>query len=377
MIIAYFFLCAGLAIYYVLMLLGILTSWQSSEEITAENSPTISNIEFSIIVAARNEASCIKACIHSILACDYPKDQYEVIIVDDHSTDSTAEMVQSFAGDGVRLLRLDDQSYGKKAAIAKAVNLAQHGWIVTTDADCIVRTTWLEVLSQVIAKRKLDFVAMPVMFEENDSFFHRFQSCDLLGTMGATLHGIKSQQYHMANGANMAFKKSVFLRLKKAAYDQNHLASGDDMFLIQNIALENPRSVGFIKSKELVVTTQAESTVSGFITQRIRWASKSSAYPQKGIYSVLVPTFLINCSILLNLILAPCTGFLTLFIALFQMLCKWAVDYLYLYQIADFFGRARDTKWYIFLAPLHMLHIVFSGFVALLPFKVDWKGRRV
>ncbi len=377
MIITYFFICAGLAIFYVLMLLGVLTSWQSSEEFKSSDSNTDQNHQFSIIIAARNEESNIRKCIESILASNFPKDQYEIIVVDDHSKDQTTEMVSSYADHGVRLLQLDSGLHGKKAALSHGVEQAKHEWIVTTDADCTVTPTWLLLLDQYISAYKKDFVAMPVVFEENDAFFHRFQSCDLLGTMGATLHGIKSQQYHMANGANMAFKKSMFQRLKNEAYESNDIASGDDMFLIQNIALENPRSVSFLKSKEAAVTTKTEPTVSGFIRQRIRWASKSSAYPQKGIYNVLVPTFLINCSILLNLILAPFTGFLTLFIALFQMLCKWAVDYLYLYQISEFFGRARDTKWYIFLAPLHMLHIIFSGFVALLPFKVDWKGRKV
>ena len=63
---------------------------------------------FSVVIPARNEAANIKACIDSILAQDYPKDQFEIIVIDDFSEDDTAFIVKSMGHDfsNVRLLRL-------------------------------------------------------------------------------------------------------------------------------------------------------------------------------------------------------------------------------------------------------------------------------
>ena len=108
-------------------------------------------IRFSIVIPARNEALNIKACLDSILAQDYPVEFFEVIVIDDFSEDDTAFIVKAIGHDhpNVHLLSLADyfkqgeMNSFKKKAIEKAVSKAKGEWIVTTDADCIVRKEWL------------------------------------------------------------------------------------------------------------------------------------------------------------------------------------------------------------------------------------------
>src|SRR5690606_14347338 len=101
----------------------------------------------SVIIAARNEADKIAKTINDVLAQTYPKNIFELIIIDDHSTDSTAEIVKSY--NGVKLIQLNEDkalnSY-KKMAIQTAIGQAKGDLIITTDADCRMGAKWLAAI---------------------------------------------------------------------------------------------------------------------------------------------------------------------------------------------------------------------------------------
>ena len=80
------------AVGYVLLMLTYLRGWmkQKTFDLPADHRPVTF---ISVIIPARNESRNIRACIGSILAQEYPRELYEVIVVDDHSTDNTAEIV--------------------------------------------------------------------------------------------------------------------------------------------------------------------------------------------------------------------------------------------------------------------------------------------
>src|SRR5215213_7614268 len=75
------------------------------------------NIFISVVVAARNEEKNIAALIKALQQQTYSPDLFEIIIVDDHSTDRTAEIVQGFSNDHIHLIQPTDatQSSKKKA----------------------------------------------------------------------------------------------------------------------------------------------------------------------------------------------------------------------------------------------------------------------
>src|SRR6185437_12898910 len=97
----------------------------------------------SIVIPARNEEKNIGLCIHSIISQTFPSNNFEIIVVNDHSTDNTKNVVLSFKQENIHLINLEDftkdqvlNSY-KKKSIETAMQFAKGELIVTTDADCI------------------------------------------------------------------------------------------------------------------------------------------------------------------------------------------------------------------------------------------------
>ena len=124
----------------------------------------------SVIIPARDEEGNIGACLDSIINQSYPKNLFEIIVIDDFSTDRTAEIIRSFADKNVSLISLKNftkdgelNSY-KKKAIEIAISKANGELIVTTDADCIVQNKWLQTIASFYEKHNPVFIAAPVAY---------------------------------------------------------------------------------------------------------------------------------------------------------------------------------------------------------------------
>ncbi|WP_309485956.1 glycosyltransferase [Sphingobacterium spiritivorum] len=136
-----------MTIVYVALVLYMRNGWASIS--TFVTSDATSSTTVSVLIAARNEEQVIERTINCLLNQDYPKELLEIIVIDDHSTDRTAEIVRLYAVKGVKLLQMNESdklnSY-KKKAISNAIDIAQGEIIVTTDADCRMGRHWLSTV---------------------------------------------------------------------------------------------------------------------------------------------------------------------------------------------------------------------------------------
>lgn len=371
----YFVLAILLSLLYTCIISVYRKGWQQLKE--AEQVPPnyLPTTTVSVLVAARNEAGHLTACINALKAQNYPTELLEIIVVDDHSEDQTAEIAGAM---GVGVLRLSDfhEKGSKKKAIETGIGFATGKLIVTTDADCIVPKDWLLSLVHFYETKNYKFIAAPVTFHEERNTFERSQSLDFLGLMLITGAGIQRGFMHMCNGANLAYEREVFYAVDGfKGIDQ--LASGDDMLLMQKVALQFPGSLGFLKSRDAIVLTHAKPTIKSFIYQRIRWASKTNSYREFLITAILGVVFLLCCSIVFSCLLlafSPKTGVLIL---LCQMSIKALMDYLLLRPAATWFGRKDLLKVFLPAFFGHIVYIVVVGVLANLVFNYEWKGRQV
>ncbi len=339
----------------------------------------------SVLVPARDEAEDILPCLSSLVRQSYPPDHYEVIVIDDHSSDATPALVRSFAirHPQVRLLRMADLPPApvtnlsfKKQALTAGVEAATGELVATTDADCIVPERWLELLAIAFTRRDAKFIAGPVSFFQEKNLLERFQSLDFLGMMGVTGAGFHHRSHWMCNGAHLAYPRQVFLEV--GGFDGiDHLASGDDMLLLHKVAQRWPSAVHFLKHREAVVLTRAKPDLPSFLSQRIRWASKSAAYQDRRLTFQLAAVFLFCWGIVLSAALTALAGWPPLLLASGMLLVKSSADYRFLSGMARDFGRTDLLRSFPAAQVLHLFYILSVGTLANLRRQYVWKGRLV
>ncbi|MEJ7736165.1 MAG: glycosyltransferase [Chitinophagaceae bacterium] len=338
------------------------------------------NIKITVIIPARNEEKHITRCLSSLQQQTYSKALLEIIVVNDHSTDATENLVLGFPASNVRLINLAEYVDGKplnaykKKAIEIAIGKSSGDLIVTTDADCIAPPDWIRCLAACQHNQKAVFIAAPVKIEAGPSLLSIFQSIDFMTLQGITGASVFKKFHSMCNGANLAYEKKIFYEVG-GFKGIDYLASGDDMLLMHKIAIRYPDKVFFVKSQSAIISTQATETWKAFFHQRIRWASKADKYEDKRIFTVLLLVYLLNLFILSFLILGIWNkNALLLFLTL--VLAKTSVEFSFVWNIALFFNQQKLMIYFPFLQPLHIVYTVIAGWLGKFG-SYQWKGRNV
>jgi len=330
---------------------------------------------FSIVIPFRNEAENLAELLKSLDKLEYPKDLFEVILVDDDSDDDSVEIIRKVfdtkpfdcaQGDITILTNKRTTNAPKKDAITTAINVAKHDWIITSDADCTFPKTWLKTFDAFIKNNDSKMIVAPVTYAISNSFLEQFQLLDFLSLQGASIAGFGINNPFLCNGANLAYKKDFFLKLN--GFDGNtSIASGDDIFLLEKAISTFPKQVHYLKSKASIVTTKPQSSVAELIQQRIRWASKTTAYNNWFGKMVGLMVLLMNALMIISLILSTVGAFNWLYFAsIFS--AKFVIDFIIIYKTAYFF---KQTK-HLIMFPFSQLSIsLFFSFCCGI-FSVFW-----
>jgi cellulose synthase/poly-beta-1,6-N-acetylglucosamine synthase-like glycosyltransferase len=369
------YLSGFLTLVYLFVVAGFIRGWHKL--VPFQYQETAGKTAVSIIIAARNEGESIHRTIDALLAQDYNRALTEIIFIDDHSTDNTADVVRSYASRGVKLITLKEDralnSY-KKKAIQTAIGQSTGKLIITTDADCRMGTAWLKTIVAYYEEKNYKMISSPVAYNEEKSFFERSQSLEFLYLIGLGASTIGNNQPSTCNGANLAYEKEAFYAVG-GFQGIDDLASGDDELLLHKIAARYNNQIGFLKNREAIVYTHAKPTLGEFLQQRKRWASKSTRYKNKSIIVLGVFIWCFNLSILLNLV---CAVFLPgyLMVVLAQLLLKIVIEFIFLTDVTGFARRRNLLVLLPVLNIFHVLYIIYIG-IAGNSGKYNWKGRMV
>jgi cellulose synthase/poly-beta-1,6-N-acetylglucosamine synthase-like glycosyltransferase len=334
----------------------------------------------SIIIPARDEEANIENLLNDLIGQSISNENYEIIVVDDNSSDKTRQIVSTFISKnpGINILLLevpksDHNAPYKKKAIQLAIQNSAGNLIITTDADCRIGKNWLETILTFYEKEKPKMIVGPVSFHHETSAFEKMQTLEFLSLIAITGGAIKIGKPIMCNGANLAYEKEAFY--KAGGFGADKFSSGDDVFLLYKIMkMFGNNSVRFIKNYDAIVFTRAKKSVKEFIHQRTRWASKNKGYNAKILF-VSSSVYLINLLIVAGLIAS--IFYAEIFkLLIILLIIKTLIEIPILIGISTFAKRKRIFLYSFPLIFLYPLYIVITGALGILG-SYTWKGRAV
>jgi biofilm PGA synthesis N-glycosyltransferase PgaC len=376
-----------LTLLYSLLIISYLVSWRKIPIGSLSTLPITTTV--SVLIPSRNEMHTLPLLLDDILNQNIQANKLQVIVIDDHSTDDTLAVAQSYTAQffekGIAYLVLNlshapiKAAAYKKQAISYAIKNATGQWIVTTDADCRAQPDWLITMLKFQQATQAKLIAAPVKYSFNHTFFQQFQALDFIGLIGITGASIQQGIYNMCNGANLGYSKVAFDQVGGFIGNDN-LSSGDDMFLMHKIAQLYPQGIFFLKNNTACIETIPKTTLKEFLFQRMRWTSKSTSYSDKRITAILVMAYLFNIGLIFGalvysiyLLLYGFTWAIAL-LAIVPWLVKTIIDYIFLREMCLFFNQRSLTKWYLIIQPIHILYIVLVGLLGQVG-TFEWKDR--
>jgi cellulose synthase/poly-beta-1,6-N-acetylglucosamine synthase-like glycosyltransferase len=337
--------------------------------------PDTISTDISIVIPVRNEEGHITGLLHNLLSQHYPEDQYEIIIVNDHSIDGTVAGIKKMAGDKrIVLLELEEGMIGKKSALTLGIKHAKGQLIVSTDGDCHPGKYWLQTLASFYDNGRYKMVSAAVAIDNPIGFAGHFQALEFLSLVGSGAGSIGAGSPIMCNGANLAFEKEAFNEVD-AYHGNEHIPGGDDIFLLEKFTRHfKAGSIGFAKDRRAIVYTGASESIKDFFRQRIRWVAKSPGYRNPAMISTAIIVLLFNLCLLISLVGSVFSHDL-LFAFLAALSLKYIIDFPLLWSISSFVRQRKLMHWYLPFQLIYFFFISASGVWGNLS-SYKWKDRK-
>ena len=368
------FIAIFLAYCYSLLVLFAVRGWKLHDKaVGTEHSYPFC----SVVIAARNEAESIRATVESLLAQNYPKDCYEILVIDDHSTDATKQILDGIAAtsSNLRAFSAPDGIAGKKQALKHILQHASGDFLLFTDADCTLGENWIETYIAYASTHKgnLYFGNICPNITSKSSFVEKCAALDFIGILGVQNGLAEIGLPFSCNGANMCITKEFY----KTNYKTNEtFSSGDDVFLLHTAKQIDTNSIHFIQNKQATVGTNVPRTISSFFNQRCRWASKAGGYKDKVSIIVALIVYL-YCFALTTACGFACFGNKLAFVCfIFLFLVKLCIDSILFFTTRSHFNSAS----YIWLAvPFEFVYFFYITIVPIASIfhTTKWKERTI
>lgn len=267
---AYLPILCGSGAVYIALLVALWWGLTRVRPATASGRPTVA-----IVVAARNEARNIDACLDHLARQDYPEDLTRVVVVDDASTDDTFTRAEQWRErlPGLQVVRTETCRYRcrKKSAVDLGIRSSESDLILTTDADCRPPPTWI---SSVAACFEPDVGVVighaPLVPRGNVvQTLLAFQST-VVSALSAGSAGLGFPL--TCTGRNLAYRRAAY-RQVGGFEGIGHIVGGDDVLLMRRIAGQTPFRARFQPARESHVPSDVHET--GLFRRQIRYQSKA------------------------------------------------------------------------------------------------------
>ena len=330
------------------------------------NNTTFIQKEYSLtlIVACRNEEHRLPQLLSSITKQIDDIDQ--IIIVSDHSHDSTYELLLQFAQTNTKAIVFESLAEGKKNALKEAVTKASSEYIIFTDGDCILPPKYFKATKEFIANNPIDLAIGSVRYTECHSFFEQLQALEFASLQATTAYFTMCNHPIMCNGANLLCRKSIWEAAKEHLHTEQ--PSGDDIFLLHFVKKIGGK-IGYLQSKECIVETFPKTTIKEFFEQRKRWASKSGSYSDRLTIFIACLVLAVNICVAICILLSPIIYSLQIIPAI-----KILIDTLIILPFLYHIGQIKLARHIIVLSVAYPFYIIYSALGGMLGV-AKWKKR--
>lgn len=318
-----------------------------------------------LIIPMRNELENIPNLLLGIEDLFKNSKYFELILIDDNSVDASLVKLKEWHDnfenkDKIEILSIKDGIPSKKKAISKALEKAKDQWIVQTDADCEITSTWFNSIRQK-NNEKYNLIAGPVIFK-TDGFWSSLLTVESWALVLITYLGFLKEKPQMCSAANLSWNKSILRDHTYSEIIEMEVPSGDDAYLLNYYNSIDPKKNCYDWSRGSLLKTKAPGSFAQFANQRLRWASKWGAI--KGLSQRLFPVALwvyhfLHMSLFLALSLK---GYLQ--IVLITLLIKALLEMKMLNDVARNFSHSINFLYVLILQFLYSPYVVIFGLLS-------------
>ncbi len=353
----------AVSLYFLELIIFTIGVGKKYKKLDDENLPSIS-----IVVAARNEEDNIIDCMTSLNNLIYPEDKIEIIIVNDHSTDSTGELIDSFIKNKPKFKTVVPSESighlkGKTNALANAIKISKGEVLLTTDADCIVSPTWAKTLASYY-QDDVGFVG-GFTTQYDRSAFEGMQAIDFVYLLTVAAGSINLGKPLSCIGNNMSYRRSAYLAV--GGYEGLPFSVTEDFKLLMAIHNLKKYKIIYPLDGEGLVTSKACPDWKTLFWQKKRWGVGGKESDFIG-YMVLVWGYLSSVAVLL-------TPFLFTPVALYLSIFKFGVDYFFVKPIFNKLNLKLKFTHFLAFEVYFVFYVILLPFIVLPNKKVKWKGR--
>ncbi|MDY0152089.1 MAG: glycosyltransferase [Candidatus Cloacimonas sp.] len=325
----------------------------------------------SIIVAAKNELDNLPALLESLSRLDYPKDCFEIILVNDHSTDGSSKYLRSqqqcLEVNVIEFTGAIEGLVGKKAAIQTGINAAKFDVLAFTDADCLVPDTWLQEINRVFDSGTDYLLAYSLMKRQTSDGIFRLKNFERSIYYALAAAGLNYRIPFTSSACNMVYRKSLFEQSGGFMGIGNLLSGDDDLLLMKMMPFM--RKSAYNPSPKMQVTSIDGTDRAKHHQTNIRRASKFRYHPWwlKGLSAFVFVYFIMFYRSLWLLITGKASRLLSL-----SLILKTTAEYFLTKRHLKQIGRSELAVLYpvqILLFPAQFIFYALRGTLG----KFKWK----
>ncbi|MGJ1228717.1 glycosyltransferase [Sphingobacterium siyangense] len=354
-------------LYYILFVYSKLSSYQIEPVQEGTEFPPLS-----VIICAHNEQDNIPEFLPSILNQDYPN--FEVIVVNDFSTDNTPWILHDFEAKYPHLKIVDIKEHirlkhGKKFAVSMGIKASKHQTLVFTDADCAPQSDqWLKKIAAAFRPETEIVLGYSPYFKKKSllNLLIRFETSHT--AMSYFSYALKGDAY-MGVGRNMAYKKDLFFRNKGFAAHMHIKSGDDDLFVNQNA---NPTNVNIALAAESIVYSEPKATWRSYYKQKARHSGASTIYKkrhQRMLGTQLVSAVFFYIALIATAIAFPMYWYVPVTAYLLRLIAQWII-FANIYKKLE----VKELIWWLPLVDfIYYFYICINGIFSRKKKKISWK----